>query len=167
MSASGFYHFSVKAVGRSNGRSIVAAVAYRRGERLVDERTGEVAPYQGRGGVMDKFILTREDAPAWAQTSERLWNELERAVTRANGRLATEFELALPHELTHEQRVLLLKDFLAPIVERHGVAIDIAIHEPGKKATTETFTRMCSLRTLSLARRASAKSPTSAPLRRR
>ena len=132
MSAAGFYHCSVKGVGRAAGRSVVAAAAYRSGERLADEITGKTADYRARGGVVESFILTSEHAPVWAHDRERLWNEAERAETRANGRLATEFELALPHELDAAGRKQLLKNYLAPFIEKYGVAADVAIHEPGE-----------------------------------
>lgn len=132
MSASGFYHCSVKSVGRAKGRSVVAAAAYRSGERLRDERTGEVFDYRARGGVLDTFILAPEQAPEWAASRERLWNEAERAEPRANGRLATELELALPHELSEAARKELLHEYLGSIVERYGVAADVAIHAPGE-----------------------------------
>ncbi|MBV8096438.1 MAG: MobA/MobL family protein, partial [Acetobacteraceae bacterium] len=57
MTAAGFYHCSVKGVGRAKGRSVVAAAAYRSGERLVDEWAGQTADYRARGGVLDSFIL--------------------------------------------------------------------------------------------------------------
>jgi MobA/MobL family protein len=132
MSAAGFYHCSVKGVGRTAGRSVVAAAAYRSGERLNDDITGTVADYRARGGVKETFILAPDHAPAWTHDREQLWNQAERAEARANGRLATEFELALPHELTDAHRKELLIDYLRPIVERHGVAVDVAIHEPGE-----------------------------------
>jgi hypothetical protein len=130
MTASGFYHCSVKPVGRADGRSVVAAAAYRSGERLADERTGEVFDYRARGGVVDTFIVTRDGVAA--QERAQLWNGAERIEPRANGRLATELELALPHELTDAQRKRLVMDFLAPIIARHGVAADVAIHAPGE-----------------------------------
>lgn len=132
VSASGFYHCSVKGVGRAAGRSVVAAAAYRAGERLHDDISGMVADYQLRHGVLDTLIVTPDNAPSWAHDRERLWNEAERAETRANGRLATELELALPHELTDAQRKELVTDFVRGIVERHGVAADVAIHAPGE-----------------------------------
>jgi hypothetical protein len=130
--ASGFYHCSVKNVGRAKGRSVVAAAAYRSGERLFDEVTGQTFDYRARGGVTDAFILTPANAPAWVHDRARLWNEAERAEARANGRLATELELALPHELDPARRKQLLKDFLEPFVTRHGLVADVAIHEPGE-----------------------------------
>jgi hypothetical protein len=110
----------------------VAAAAYRSGERLQDERTGETFDYRARGGVLDTFIIAPEDAPAWAHDRAQLWNEAERAEPRANGRLATEFELALPFELDAAARKQLVTDYLAPIIAQQGVAADIAIHEPGE-----------------------------------
>jgi hypothetical protein len=72
--------------------------------------------------------VTRESAAAWRRDRQRLWNAAEAAEARSNGRIATELELALPHELAGAQRKALLTGFLAPIVDRHGIAADVAIH---------------------------------------
>lgn len=133
MTAAGFFHCSVKSVGRANGRSVVAAAAYRSGERLEDARSGEVFDFRARGGVVDSFILAPDASPDWVQDRSQLWSNAELSEGRANGRLATELELALPHELAPETREQLLMDFLAPIIERHHTAADVAIHEPGKE----------------------------------
>jgi ATP-dependent exoDNAse (exonuclease V) alpha subunit len=104
--------------------------AYRSGERLFDERSGQcTADYRKRRrSVIDKFIVAREEAAAWGSNRQRLWNAAEKAEDRRNGRIATELELGLPHELAPAQRKKLLLDFLAPIIARHGVAADVAIH---------------------------------------
>jgi hypothetical protein len=39
------YHFSVKNISRSDGRSAVACSAYRSGEKLIDERQGKEQDY--------------------------------------------------------------------------------------------------------------------------
>lgn len=129
----GFFHCSVKSVGRGNGRSVVAAAAYRAGLRLVDERTGEIADYRARSGVDETFVLARADAMARAHDIGRLWNDAERAEPRANGRIATEIVLALPHELDAAARKQLLKDYVAPIIEKYGVAVQVSIHAPDKE----------------------------------
>src|SRR4051812_5322531 len=100
MSASGFYHCSVQSVGRAQGRSVVAAAAYRAGDRLIDEKTGLVQDYHLRHGVVDAFIIAPVDTPQWTQDRQRLWNEAEFAEPLARGRLATELELALPSEFS-------------------------------------------------------------------
>lgn len=51
------YHLSVKSVSRSTGRSAVAAIAYRAGVELLNERDGLVHDYTRRGGVEDAFIV--------------------------------------------------------------------------------------------------------------
>ena len=133
MATSGHYHCAVKPVGRATGRSAVAAAAYRAGERLEDERTGLAHDYRARGGVVDSFIVAPDSAPAWASDRGTLWNAVEAGTTAKNGRLATELELGLPHELTTEQRRALVEGFARALVERYKVAVDVAIHGPGKE----------------------------------
>jgi ATP-dependent exoDNAse (exonuclease V) alpha subunit len=127
MTTQGFYHCSVKGVGRGNGASIVAKAAYRSGERLFDETTQEWKDYTRRSHSVRETFL---DQPGGVQplTRQELWNEAERADPRSNARLATELELALPHELNDAQRRELLSDFVHKLVEKHGVAADVAIH---------------------------------------
>jgi hypothetical protein len=43
------YHLAVKVIGRSAGQSAIAAAAYRSGNRLTDEATGQVKHYPARG----------------------------------------------------------------------------------------------------------------------
>ena len=46
------YHFSVKTISRSAGRSAVACSAYRSGEKLIDERQGKEQDYtKNRRGI--------------------------------------------------------------------------------------------------------------------
>ena len=131
MAAEAYYHCSVASVSRAGGRSIVAAAAYRSGEKLIDESTGLVHDYTRRQGVLEAFLVLPAHAPAWAHDRERLWNEATRAEPRANGRFATELELALPHELDAAQRRKLAETFARDLADRYGVAVDVALHVPG------------------------------------
>lgn len=126
------FHCSIKAVGRATGRSSVAAAAYRAGEVIRDQRTGLTHHYGERRGVEASFIVTPDNAPTWAQNRSELWNAVEAATKAKNGRLATELELALPHELSATARRELVQDFARQIAVKHGVAVDVAIHAPGK-----------------------------------
>ena len=132
MAQSGFYHCAVKPVGRASGRSAVAAASYRAGECHHDERTGLMHDYRAKGGVVASFIVAPADAPAWAMDRGALWNAAEAATTAKNGRIATELELGLPSELTAMQRRELVEGFARSIAEKHGVAVDVAIHAPGR-----------------------------------
>ena len=124
------YHFSVKTVARSAGRSATAAIAYRAGEKIYCEREGREHDYSRKTGVEYKEIYLPEGAPEHLKNRERLWNEVEQRETRKNSTVAREFEIAFPSELNQEQRLAMLEELCASIVERHQVAVDACIHAP-------------------------------------
>jgi ATP-dependent exoDNAse (exonuclease V) alpha subunit len=127
--AMAIYHLAVKSVSRSTGRSAVAAVAYRAGVCLENERDGLVHDYTRRGGVEDAFIVAPEGAE-WAQDRSALWNAAEAAEKRKDAKVAREYELGLPAELDAGQRRDLVRAFAEDIRDRYGVAVDAAIHAP-------------------------------------
>lgn len=134
------YRCEVKTLGRASGRSAVAAAAYRAAERLRADANGQHQPeakvhdYRRRGpGVAYAEILTPSAAPEWARQRGRLWNEAERAENRRNSVTAREVLISLPHELDDRQRVELARGFASRLVERYGVAVDLAIHRPDRK----------------------------------
>ena len=127
------YHLSVKTISRSAGRSATAAAAYRAGVEITDERTGEIHDYRRKGGVESAAVILPDNAPEWARDRSQLWNAAEQAETRKNSTVAREFEIALPAELSPAERELLAHDFTRELVERHGMAADVAIHAPGKE----------------------------------
>src|SRR3546814_6860372 len=114
------YHLAVKSVSRSTGRSAVAAIAYRAGVELVNERDGLVHDYTRRGGVEDVFIVVPEGAE-WAQDRSALWNAAEAAEKRKDAKVAREYELGLPAELDAGQRRDLVRAFAEDIRDRYGV----------------------------------------------
>lgn len=124
------FHCQAKAISRSVGRSATAAAAYRAGESIADERTGEVYDYEKKQGVEYKEIITPEGSQIARST---LWNLAEVAERRKDAKVAREWELALPSELTHEQRVDLACQFARKLVERYGVVADVCIHAPGRE----------------------------------
>ena len=126
------YHLSVKPVQRSQGRTATAAAAYRAGCKIVDERTGEIHDYQRRGGVVSAEVFAPKDAPAWASDRTKLWNAAEQAETRKDGTPAREYEVALPAELTEDERRMLVAMFCHEMASEEGCAVDAAIHAPGK-----------------------------------
>lgn len=127
------YHLSVKTISRSAGRSATAAAAYRAACKIADTQTAEIHDYTHKGGVVSAELHLPENAPAWASDRAALWNAAEVAETRKNSTVAREFEIALPAELTQEQRRELANELAREIVERHGCAVDVCIHEPNKK----------------------------------
>jgi ATP-dependent exoDNAse (exonuclease V) alpha subunit len=128
------YFLYMKTFGRGNGSSATSASAYRAGERIRDERTGKIFDHSDRQDVLHKEIILPakwSDADmSWAEDRASLWNTVEAAETRRNARVAREFLVALPAELTPIQHVELTRAFTRELVDRHGFAVDIAIHAP-------------------------------------
>lgn len=127
------YHLQVKTVKRSAGRSATAAAAYRAGEAITCEREGRVHDYSRKQGIASSFILAPEGAPQWVQDRAALWNAAEAAEVRGNAVVAREWELALPAELDATERRELATAFARSLVERYGVAADVAIHLPHRE----------------------------------
>ncbi len=125
------FHLTTKVISRGKGQSAIAAAAYRSGEKLHDEKTNEPKSYRaGADRILFTDIMAPKDAPEWAHDRNALWNQAERIETRKDARLAREIEIALPHELTDQQREWLVKDFVREAFVRRGYAVDIAIHAP-------------------------------------
>ena len=119
-------------ISRSQGRSATAAIAYRVAERIEDRRTGLTFDYAKRGGVDHTEILAPDHAPDWVSDRSELWNRVEEAETRKNSQVAREVRVALPAELTHAQRVELVRDFAQKQFVDRGMVADIALHAPGR-----------------------------------
>ena len=119
-------------ISRSQGRSATASIAYRSAERIEDRRTGLVFDYAARSGVDHTEILAPDHAPEWALERSELWNRVEEAETRKNSQVAREVRVALPAELSHEQRVALVRDFAQEQFVDRGMVADIALHAPGR-----------------------------------
>ncbi len=128
------YFLNMKIFGRSEGSSAPSAAAYRSGERIRDERTGRTYDHTDRQDVMHKEILLPRRFSgadmAWATDRSNLWNTAEAAETRKNSRVAREYLVALPDELTHPQRVDVVRGFAQELTERYGFAVDVAVHAP-------------------------------------
>lgn len=132
------YHLSVKSVSRSEGRSVVAAAAYRAGQELRDERQGLTHDYTRKQGVEASFIL-RPPGATWIKDRNTLWNAAEAAEKRKDAKTGREYELALPVELDAPARRKLVRDFAAEVVRRYGVAADVAIHAPGREGDNRNY----------------------------
>ena len=130
------FHLTAKIVSRSKGQSAVAKAAYNAHDHLTNDKTGERHDYRHKGEVRFSGIFAPKNAPDWVRERERLWSEVEKAENRKNSQLAREVEVALPNELTEEQRERLVKDFVRENFVRHGMVADVAIHAPSKEGDT-------------------------------
>ena len=150
------YRFEAKVIGRSEragGRSVVAAAAYRSGDKMEDRKYEVTHDYSRRAaGVVFSEILAPENAPAWVMDRQELWNAVETKEDthnrRASAQLAREFIPALPKELTPEQQQDLVRGFVRSELVSRGMIADVAIHEP-KEGDNIHAHILCSMRTIS------------------
>ena len=123
-------HFHAGTVSRGAGRSAVDAAAYVLRVNMLDQRTG--TSYSNGRNAADAvytFVWLPKNAPEQYRDAEALANYMESRETRSNSRTARTIEAALPHELTDEQRQLLVKDFAREFT-RKGLAVMVGIHKP-------------------------------------
>jgi len=125
------YHLSIKIVSRGKGKSAVAAAAYRSGEKIKNEYDGIIHDYTRKRGVVHTEILLPVNAPAEYADRAVLWNAVEQVEKAKNSQLAREIELALPVELSREQGITLVRDYVKQCFAEHGMCADIYIHDTG------------------------------------
>lgn len=127
------YHLSTKPISRSSGRSAVASAAYRCAVLLVNHRDGLVHDFTRKEGVEHiEIVLPDGLSVDWAFDRSALWNAAEFAEKRKDARVAREFEIALPHELSPEGRLKAARAFAQDLANRYGAAVDFAIHSPSE-----------------------------------
>jgi Ti-type conjugative transfer relaxase TraA len=123
------FHLQVKIISRGSGKSAVAAAAYRSRSEIMDERQGLTFDYSAvHEQVAFSAIMTPANAPEWAQDRAKLWNEVERCGNRIDARLAREIEIALPIELSRDQNIELLKEFVQSEFVNQGMIADVNYH---------------------------------------
>jgi hypothetical protein len=129
------YFLRSKHVSRGKGARVTRAAAYRAGERIRDERTSEVYDHSDRLDVAYKEVTLptalegREDM-SWTQDRSTLWNAAEHAGRRRNSRLAREWLVLLPPELTSRQRIQLVRRFSKELADKYRCAVDVCVHDP-------------------------------------
>ena len=123
------YHLEAKMVSRGAGRSAVAASAYLSCSRMLNEYDGVQHDYTRKQGLAWQAVFLPPMAlPEW-QDREKLWIAVEEAEKTKDSRLAREFVAALPVELSRQQQIALLQNFIREQFVAEGMCADVAIHD--------------------------------------
>ncbi|ELQ6230044.1 MobA/MobL family protein [Cronobacter dublinensis] len=126
------YSFKMENISRGEGQSSVNSAAYRHRKVFFDNRTGEVC---GRKTAHKKDLAFAQifapdnTPPDLIVDSETLWNAVEASEKRKDARLAKEFKIALPAELTPEQSIELTVAFVLEHFTKQGIIADVVIHD--------------------------------------
>lgn len=125
------FSMGVRVVKRSEGRSIMAAAAYRAGEKLWDERQQCYHDFRHKlPGVEHTELLVPHDAPAWVRglSREDFWNAVDAAEKRRDAQTARDLRIMIPREVSPEDRVPLVRDYLRRNFVLRGMVVDACFH---------------------------------------
>ena len=123
------YHLETKVVSRGAGRSAVAASAYLSCSRLYNDYDGIQHDYTKKQGLVWQQVFLPEYAPQEWKDREQLWNAVEEVETAKDSRLAREFVVALPIEMSRQEQIELLHEFIREQFVSDGMCADAAIHD--------------------------------------
>jgi len=135
-------HFSASIVSRGSGRSVVLSAAYRHCAKMEYEREARTIDYTRKQGLLHEEFVLPADAPKWVRSliadrsvsgaSEAFWNRVEAFEKRSDAQLARDLTIALPLELSAEQNIALVRDFVEKHVLAKGMVADWVFHDnPG------------------------------------
>lgn len=134
-----FYQL-VSNITRGTFTCAVATAAYRSGsnlkleifERQKKNRVSHSFDYSKKTGIAFSTIMAPDNAPNWVFDRQFLWQAIENIETRFNSQLAREFIIALPEELTIEQNIGLITEFVKTSFVSRGMVTDVNFHHDHK-----------------------------------
>lgn len=143
------FRAETKHISRSKNHNVVAAAAYRSGEKLTDTNSfnpdAKTYDYTKKQGILATGIILPNSLidQNFTINRQQLWSSVEQHETttrsvkgsrlKQSARLAREWLLALPHELSDEENEQLTAEFTQKLVDDLGVIGDYCIHKPTVK----------------------------------
>ena len=118
-----------KVISRGTGRSAVAAAAYMSCSRIYNDYDGIQHDYTRKQGLTWQQVFLPDMAPAEWVDREVLWNAVEETEKTKDSRLAREFVVALPVELSKDEWITLLTKFIQTNFVADGMCADVCIHD--------------------------------------
>ena len=127
-------------VSRGKGGSATRSAAYAAREYVKDERLGVTHDFTHRAPAAHVEVLLPPGASPGLSSVAGLSNAMELSEKRKDSQTAREFVLALPasHEVSHGDRVEMLRSFVHDQFVSKGLGAIVAIHQPEPKKPGET-----------------------------
>ena len=125
-------HIAVRVHSRSKGHSAAAAVAYRTGTVIVDQRTGIVHDFSRRTKYGDVVATGMVGDGTFADVSTYA-GAIELADTRKNSCILRDIQMALPCELTWTQGVALTAEFAELVADRYRTHCAWGVHRADRR----------------------------------
>lgn len=123
------YHLEAKVISRGIGRSAVAASAYMSCSKIYNEYDGMQHDYTRKQGLVYEQVFLPPQAPTEWKDRSILWNAVEETEKTKDSRLAREFVVSLPVELSKEQSISLISEYVKDNFVADGMCADVCIHD--------------------------------------
>lgn len=124
----------MQTISRADGRSAIAAAAYRAASRLT-AADGHVFDFRRKQGVVAREIFVPGGCPIISR--QDLWLLAETTEKRKNSTLGREMDMAIPVELSKVARFKLTAQFCRWIAQEYQVAVDCCMHRKDKNDPQE------------------------------
>jgi len=125
------FSMRVLVVQRSKGESVIAAAAYRSGEKLRDARQGIMQDFRHKQTeITHKEMLFPDNSPEWVQGigREEFWNRVDASEKRKDAQTARDLRIMIPREIPVGDRIELVRDYVTRCFVRKGMVADISFH---------------------------------------
>ena len=130
------FYQTASTITRGTFTCAVATAAYRSGtllklntlDRNQGKRVEHSFDYSTKPGIAFSSILAPAHAPEWVYDRQKLWQTIEDIDSKFNASLAREYTIALPEELTADQNIELVKDFVKNSFVARGMVADVNFH---------------------------------------
>ena len=123
------YHNAVSIGSRGSGQSACASSAYISCSVVFNDYDGIQHDYTRKGGLVWEQIFLPPMASAEWQDRETLWNAVESVEKSKNNRLTRMHVVALPVELSKDEWIPLLTEYVQTQFVSDGMCVDVAIHD--------------------------------------
>ena len=105
------FHYTIKIVGRSKGKSVISASAYLNGDVMKNEETGRISYYTSKKEVVYTSLMMCENAPPeWQIVLEENIKRFQKSVRYKSGSMSIlwtqKVELFSQHNICRENYFL-------------------------------------------------------------
>ena len=127
--AMALYSFSVKAISRLKGESIVKVASYQSRGKMYDEREDATYDFTNKTDLAYTEIFLPQNAPIEFLDRQILWNVVDKAEQRYDARTGRAIIAALQNELTVDAQIKPIREFVIQAFVNQGMCADVAIHK--------------------------------------
>lgn len=121
------YRLEIGVVNRTKGRTVTGLASYICGRTLYDSYAHKPC-YGRRNDVRYYDIFLPVNAPPEFGDLQRLCDKIEEAETRYDARTARQFIASLPNELSYQDDIQIVQEYITENFLQHGLCAIAAIH---------------------------------------